>query len=325
MNWTKRLIHVLAPLGFGLATAAGAQTSWDMPTPYPEAIFHTENVRFFADNVAKATGGKLKIVVHPGASLFKSNEIKRAVQGGQAQIGEILLSGHSNEDPMYGIDSVPFFATSYSESAKLSKIWRPAVDARFAKQGMKVLYSVPWPPQGLYTSKPIESVADMKGLKLRTYNPATSKIAELVGAQSITVQASEVVQALATGTANANFTSGASGYDQKAWETSKYFYDLQAWLPYDVVVVSQKAFAALDKPTQEAVLQAAAQAEARGAKISEEKAKWYVDQLAAHGMKVVAPSPTLKADLKKIGDQMIAEWLKTTGADGKRVVDEFRK
>ncbi len=324
MKLTKYVTLAAVTLSLSVATVATAQTSWDMPTPYPDSIFHTENIRFFVDHIKEATDGKLKIVVHSGASLYKANEIKRAVQGGHAQIGEILLSSYANENPIYGIDSIPFFATSYTEAEKLAKAWRPIVDALLAKQGMKALYTVPWPPQGLYTNKPIESVADLKGLKLRVYNPVTSKLAELVGAQAITVQASEVVQALATGTANTNFTSGASGYDQKAWETSTYFYDLNAWIPHDLVLVNQKAFDSLDPATQDAVLKAADAAQARGSDISQKEAKWYVEQLAKNGMKVVTPSPTLSADLKKIGDRMINDWLKTAGPDGARVIDEYR-
>jgi len=305
--------------------AALAQTKWDMPTPYAATNFHTENVAQFAADVDKATSGKLKIQVHPNASLFKANEIKRAVQGGQAQIGEILLSGYSNEDPLFGLDSVPFLATSYSDAAKLWKASRKAVEEKFAKQGMVVLYSVPWPPQGIYSSKPLNSLADMKGLKMRTYNPYTSRIAELAGAQPVTIQAAELAQAFATGAVNANITSGATGYDTKTWEVVKNYYDTQAWLPKNVVFANKQAFDALDKATQAAVMKAAADAESRGWKTSEEKTSWYTDQLKKNGMNVAPPSAQLKADFQKIGATMTEEWLKNAGADGKAIVDAYRK
>jgi TRAP-type C4-dicarboxylate transport system substrate-binding protein len=319
-------VHALAAAALAaFCTAAAAQTQWDMPTPYPATNFHTENIVQFAADVGKATGGKLKIQVHPGASLFKAPEIKRAVQGGQAQIGEILISGYSNEDPLFGVDSVPFLATSYADASKLWKASRKAIEARFAKQGMKVLYAVPWPPQGIYASKPINSVADMKGLKMRTYNPYTSRIAELAGAQAVTIQAAELAQAFATGAVNANITSGATGYDTKAWEVVKNYYDTQAWIPKNVVFVNRKAFDALDGASRSALLKAAAAAEARGWKTSEEKAKWYLEQLAKNGMNVAAPSAQLKGDFQKIGKTMTDEWLKSAGADGKAIVDAYRK
>ena len=180
----KRFDLVLASLALAFTTAASAQTKWDMPTAYPPTNFHTENIAQFVADVDKATGGKLKITVHANASLFKANEIKRAVQTDQAQIGEILISAYSNEDPIFGADSIPFLATSYADARKLWNASKKALEDRFAKQGMRVLYAVPWPPQGIYSNKPLASIADMKGLKMRTYNPATSRIAELSGAQS---------------------------------------------------------------------------------------------------------------------------------------------
>src|SRR3989442_2186925 len=277
---------LVAALSLCLATAAGAQSKWDMPTAYPATNFHTENIMQFVADFDKATGGKLKITVHSNASLFKANEIKRGVQTDQAQIGEVLISAYSNEDPLFGADSIPFLATSYADAAKLWKASRKPLEDRFAKQGMRVLYAVPWPPQGIYSNKPIASLTDMKGLKMRTYNPATSRIAELAGAQPVTIQVAELAQAFATGAVNANITSGATGYDTKAWEVVKNYYDTQAWLPKNVVFVNKAAFDALDKPTQQALLKCAADAEKRGWRTSEDKNKWYLEQLVKNGMNV---------------------------------------
>lgn len=319
----RRSLLAIAMLG-GLV-AARAQTAWDMPTAYPGTIFHTENIVKFSDEVLKATGGQLKIVVHPGGSLFKANEIKRAVQGGQAQIGEVIISSLANEDPVFGVDSIPFLATSYAEARKLSELSQEAIAAKLARQGMKLLYTVPWPPQGLYTNVPIRTVADLRGLKMRAYNPATSRIAELVSAQGMTIQAAEFGQALATGVVNSYITSAATGFDMKAWENSKYFYDIQAWLPKNMVFVSQKAFDALSPAHRQAMLKAAESAADRGWKVSQEQAKWYVDQLAANGVKVSPPSPELAKGLREVGDKMVAEWLAKSGADGKRIIEAFRK
>jgi TRAP-type C4-dicarboxylate transport system substrate-binding protein len=322
MRLVKSLIALCA---LAICAPAIAQTKWDMPTPYPESNFHTENIKQFVADVEKATNGKLQITVHSNASLFKAPEIKRAVQGGQAQIGEILLSGYSNEDPIFGVDSVPFLATSYADARKLWQASKKATDERFAKQGLMILYTVAWPPQGIYSSKPLESLADMKGLKMRTYNPYTSRIAELAGAQPVTIQVAELAQAFATGAVNANITSGATGYDTKAWEVVKYYYDTQAWLPKNVVFVNRKAFDALDKASQDAVLKAAAAAEERGWKTSEEKNGWYLEQLKKNGMTVSPPSAQLKADFRKIGQTMTEEWAKTAGADGKAIIDAYRR
>ena len=174
----------VAIVALGLACGvASAQTKWDLPTAYPVSNFHTENIVEFAADVDKATGGKLKIQVHANASLFKAPEIKRAVQGAQAQAGEMLWVNYENENALFGIDGVPFLATSYGDAMKLWKASRKPLEEQLAKQGLKVLFSVPWPPQGIYSKRPINSAADMKGLKWRAYSPATARIAELVGAQ----------------------------------------------------------------------------------------------------------------------------------------------
>jgi len=308
-----------------LGAGVQAQTKWDMPTGYPASNFHTENIQQFAKDVEKATGGKLKIQVHDGGSLFKANEIKRAVQGGQAQMGEVLISGFSNENAVYGVDAIPFLATSYAEAMKLWQASKPATEAALAKQGIKVLYAAACPPQRIFGAKPLTSPADLKGAKWRAYNPNTSRIAQLVGAQPVTVQAAELTQALATGTVTTFMTSGATGYDSKVWEQVKYYYDVAAWLPKNLVLVSQKAFDALDKPSQDALLKAAAEAEARGWKTSQEKTSWYIEQLKKNGMTVDPGSAQLKAELKKIGETMVADWTKQAGADGQAILDAFRK
>ena len=320
----KRLAALAATLGLAAALPAFAQTKWDLPTAYPASNFHTENLQQFASDVDKASAGKLKIQLHPNASLFKAPEIKRAVQGGQAQAGEILLVNFENEDPLFGLDGIPFLATSYADSLKLYKASRKALEDKLAKQGMMLLYTVPWPPQGIYSKKPINSVADMKGLKWRAYSPATSKIAELVGAQPVTVQAAEVSQALATGVMDSMMTSGATGFDSKSYEHVKNYYDTQAWLPKNAIIVNRKAFDALDKPTQTALLKAAAEAETRGWKISQEKNGWYLDQLKQKGMSIMPPSEQLTADLRKVGNYMLAEWQRKAGDEGKKVIDTYR-
>lgn len=320
--------YVAAALIAGAAlwiAPASAQTKWNLPAAYPADNPHSENLVAFAKDVDTATGGKLQITVHPGASLFKAPDIKRAVQTGQTQIGEVLLSLHENEDPIFGVDVVPFLATSFPEAMKLYKASKPAVEKRLAAQGLMLLFAVPWAPQGVYVNKPLSTIDDLKGLKWRAYNAGTARIGDLVGAQSVTIQAAELPQALATGVVNSFMSSGGTGYDSKVWESLKYFYDVQAWIPKDITFVNKAAFDALDKPTQDAILKAAATAETRGWKAWEDKSGWYLDQLKAKGMTVEPPSPALKAGFQKIGEQLTADWLKKAGADGQAIVDAYKK
>ena len=322
-----------APLAFVLTTAltawtaasVQAQTRWDLPAAYPATNFHSENLVQFAEEVDRATQGRLKITVHANASLFKAPEIKRAVQSGQAQIGEVLLVNFENEWPVFGLDGLPFLATSYKESMKLYQAQKPVLEKKLAEQGMMLLFAVAWPPQGLYVNKEVGSVADLRRIKWRAYSPSTAKIAELIGAQPVTVQAAELSQALATGAVQSYMSSGSTGYDSKTYEHIKYFYDTQAWLPKNAVFVNKRAFDALDKPTQEALLKAAASAEARGWKVSEEKNEWYKKALTEKGMKILPPSAKLNQDFRQVGGIMLEDWLKKAGPEGKAIVDAYRK
>ena len=307
------------------APAAQAQTRWDLPSGYGGNTFQVQNLEWFAQEVDKATGGKLKITVHPNASLFKANEIKRAVQTGQTQAGEFILSGAANENALFGIDAVPFLATTYAEAKKLHEASRPTLEKVLAAQGMKLLYAVPWPGQSLYAKKPVASLADLKGTKMRAYNPATTRIAELAGAQPVTIQLAELPQALATGGVDNFLTSSASGVESKLYEQVKYFYDVNAWLPRNALVVNAKAFDALDRATQAAVVKAAQDAGERGWKTSEQKDDEYLKELAAKGMTVDRGNARLKAEFKAVGDRMTAEWLKQAGADGRAILDAYRK
>ena len=322
MKFTVRLLALSAAL---LAASAMAQTKWDLANAYPPGNFHTQNLATFAADVDKATAGKLKITVHSNASLFKAPEIKRAVQTGGAQMGEILLANYQNEWQIFGADGVPFLADSYESSAKLYAAQKPVMEKKLAEQGMMLLYAVPWPPQGIYSKKPLASAADLKGSKWRAYSPATARIAELVGAQPVTVQAAELSQALATGVVESYMSSGSTGVDTKTYEHIKNWYDTQAWLPKNAVLVNKKAFDALDKPTQDAVLKAGKEAETRGWDMSKKTNTESIETLKKNGVNIVKPPAQLATDMKKAGDMMLAEWIKNAGAEGQAVVDAYRK
>jgi TRAP-type transport system periplasmic protein len=322
---TRPLWATAAALALAWCSHATAQTKWDLPSAYAATNFHSVNLQEFASDVDKATGGKLKITVHPNASLFKAPEIKRAVQGGQAQIGEVLISNFTNEWQLFGADALPFLADSWDEAAKLWKAQRPFFEKKLAEQGLMALYAVPWPPQGIYSKKPLNSAADLKGVKWRAYNPATSRIAELVGAQPVTIQAAEVSQAFATGVAESMISSGSTGWDAKLHEHVKYWYDTQAWLPKNVILVNAAAFKALDKATQDALLKAGADAEARGIAAAKKANGETLDKLKAGGMNILPPSPQLKADMAKVGETLLKEWLDRAGPEGKALIDAYRK
>jgi TRAP-type C4-dicarboxylate transport system substrate-binding protein len=307
------------------ASATLAQTKWDLPAAYPATNFHTENLTQFAKDIDTATAGKLKITVHANASLFKAPEIKRAVQSGQAQIGEILLANFANESPIYALDGVPFLATGYGDARKLYEASRPAMDKLLAAQGMKMLYAVAWPPQGIFSKREVASVADLRGIKWRAYSPATAKIAELIGAQPVQIQQAELSQAMATGVIESYMSSVSTGYDTKTYESIKNYYDTQAWLPKNAVLVNLKAFNALDAATQAAVTKAALEAQDRGWKVSQEKTEEYKRLLTGKGMTIHKPSAKLMADMQQVGSLMLTDWQKASGAEGSAIIADYTK
>lgn len=322
----KKPLSLLAgSVVLAFSASAMAQTSWDLPAAYPANNYHTENLNAFAKDVESLSGGKLKITVHNNASLYKAPEIKRAVQGNQAQIGEILLTNFANEDPIYALDGLPFLATGYDASFKLYQAQKPYLEKKLASQGMMLLFTVAWPPQGIFANRDLKTVEDLKGLKWRAYSPVTAKIADLAGAQPVTVQAAELSQAMATGVVDSYMSSASTGYDSKTYEYIKKWYDLEAWLPKNAVLVNKRAFDELDPATQEALKKAGAQAEERGWKIAREKGEWYKQELAKNGMEIIKPTPELQSGMTKIGEVMINEWVERAGDDGKAIIEAYRK
>lgn len=303
----------------GMAGAA----SWDMPTPYPDKTFHTVNISQFADDVAAATNGKLTIKVHSAGSLFKHKEIKSAVRGGQVPIGEFFMGLLANENPAFAIDTQPFLATDYGAAEKLWAAQRPVVTDLLDKQGLQILFSVPWPPQALYTKKAVDSVADLKGLKFRTYNATLEKFAKLAGAAPTQVQVPDIPQAFSTGRVEAMITSPSTGANSKAWDFVSYYTDIQAWVPKNVVVVNKRAFRKLDQDVQDAVLAAAKTAETRGWEMSRAETAAKIKILKDNGMQTVTPSAELMGGLKKIGSQMLDEWKKSAGGDGEKILNAY--
>ena len=312
-------------LGATLSTQAYAETKWDLPSAYPESNFHTEILHKFANEVSTLTNGDFKITLHPNAALFKAPEIKRAVQSNQAQAGEIILTNFANEDPIFELDGLPFVASGYDAAWKLYQAQKPFLEKKLESQGMKLLYTVAWPPQGIFVNKELNSIDDLKGLKWRAYSPVTAKIAQIVGAQPVTIQAAELSQALATGVVNSLMTSSATGYDSKIYEYIKYFYDTEAWLPKNAVIVNQKAFDALNESQQKALLEASANAEKAGWDLSRERTNFFKEEMAKNGMKMITPSESLQKEFVEATKVMLDEWEKKAGDDGKKLLEEYRK
>lgn len=308
-------------LVFGAGSASAA--SWDMPTPYPDATFHTVNIKKFADDVKAATNGDLTIKVHSAGSLFKHPQIKKAVRSGQVPIGEFFMGLLANENPVFAMDTLPFLATDYASAEKLWEVTKPRITELLEEQGLMVLFSVPWPPQGLYAKKQINTADDLKGIKFRAYNASTTRLAELSGAVPTQIEVADLAQAFATGRIEAMITSPSTGVSSKAWDYLSYFHHTQAWIPKNVVVVNRAAFEDLSSATQKAVLSAAAKAEARGWEMSRSETDEKIAVLKQNGVNIITPSASLMASLKEFGATMSAEWAEKAGDEGQALLKKF--
>jgi len=314
----------LAFATLALAGTAQAQTKMDMPTPYSDGEFHTINVKQFAEDVKKASGGQIDINVHSNGSLIKHPDILRAVSTGQVPIAEFLLGQFGNEEPVFNADNVPFLAAGYDAAWKLYQAQKPVLTKKLEGRNLVLLYSVAWPGQGLYTKAPLKSVDDFKGTKFRTYSAYTARLAELLGASPTVIQVPEVPQAFATGTISAMITSSATGTSTKSWEFVKNYYTTNAMHPKNVVVMNNRAFQGLNAAQKKLITDAAAAAEKRGWELSRKREADANKMLADNGMTVHTPDAALMGALGKVGDTIAAEWLKAAGADGEAIVKAYR-
>lgn len=323
MTAARTILAAAVAAGLGTATPVVAQ-SWDMPTRSNERNYFTQNLAQFAEEIAESTDGQLEIVLHPEDALVRQPEVRRAVQTGQVAIGEYLMSLHTNENPIFGVDSIPFLANDYESARRLAEVARPAIEEALAAQNIRLLFIAPWPPQAIYTDDEIDSVDDLEGVEFRAYNPITARLAELMGALPVTVQQAEVPQAFSTGIIQAMITSPATGVDTQAWDFVNHFYDTRAMIPWNVVVVNEQMFQALDPAVQEAVIEASEAAEERIWQRAPEVNGELIATLEENGMQIHQPSDTLAAELQEIGDTLVQEWLDSAGEEGRQIIEAYR-
>ncbi|CZF86432.1 TRAP transporter substrate-binding protein [Grimontia marina] len=308
MKLLKNLLPAMAVSLAALSVPSALAAQWHMPTPYGDAHLPTKIAYDFAEQIKESTGGEVDIKVHSGASLMKHPEIPRAVRTGQVQIGEVFIGIMGNTHPIFKHDNIPFLATDYEQAQKLWEAAKPEIEKQLSKEGMILLYTVPWPAQSLYTKKPVNSLADIKGTKMRAYSPSTSRLADLMDTTPTTVQLPDIPQAFSTGIIDAMVTSPSTGANGQAWDYLSHFTEIKAWIPKNFVVVNKRAFKRLDKDSQKAILDAAAAAEARGwAEVLDQEAK-DTKTLADNGIVVSQPSEQLLNELQAIGVTMTEEW-----------------
>ncbi|MGL4576745.1 MAG: TRAP transporter substrate-binding protein [Burkholderiaceae bacterium] len=298
-----------AALGIVFAGGAHAQTKWDVVTGYPETSFHVKNLRQFAQELNEATGGQLQLTVHPGGSLVKAPDIRKAVTDGKAAVGEVFGPSMSAVHGVFGLDAIPFLATDYKSARSLWKQVEPMAARKLNDQGYTLLMSVPWPPQGIFSSRELKSVRDIEGLRMRENSPPVKRLAELAGAKPVRVETPDLATSAKAGNLDLVFTSAAQGLDTKLTETMPYFYQANAWLPRNFVFVSTAAYSKLTPQQQAAVQRTAGRAEERGWQLSEQSVKANMADLAKVGAKIAPLPDAVKTKLDRLGTQIARETL----------------
>lgn len=306
-------------LALAVMTCAHAQTQWNLATGYSADSFHTENIVQFARDVERATGGALKIEVHPGNSLFKLADIRQAVETGKTQAGETIMASLVAEIPIAGADSIPFVVKSYGDARRMWNLQRLLIEKHFAQRGLYPLYAVPWPPQGLFARRPVESAKDFHGTRMRTYNVSTQRIAQILGATPVDVPMAGVNQALADGRIDSMITSAVTGVENRVWDKVAHYYTINAWIPKNIVFANLAAVQALSPDTREALRVAAQAAEARGWAMSEQVADGSTRELASKGMNVGRVPPNFEAELKRLGERFSREWVQSVGHEANQI------
>ncbi len=318
----KKLVWLTALLT-SISSASFAD-NWDMPTPYGDGTHHTQVAKSFAEEVNEKSGGKLTIKVHSGGSLIKHPEIHRAVKTRQVQIGEVFVGRLGNIDPVFKLDNIPFLATDFDSAEKLYKASKPALNKQLENDGLMLLYAAPWPAQDLYSNKPVNSLDDLAGLKMRAYSPTTSRLADLMGTTPVNIPFSDVAQAFTTNAVDAMVTSPSTGVNSQSWDYISHFTTISAWIPKNMMFVNKKIFDRLDSDTQKVILTAAANAEKKGWELGRQLAVEHTNILKEKGMIVAEPSQALDSSLREIGATMVNEWLDESGADGKTIIDAYK-
>ncbi len=226
MRHLARCTAMLAGLAAAAASVvpAAAQTKWDLYAF--TGVTHPITVRYkmFADEVKAATGGKLEIVVRPAGELpFRATEVVKATSLGQVQLAAAYQGFISGEVPISSVASLPFLVRSGEELEKVYPIIAKYTDPAFKKQGVKTLFWHTWPVQNIYgKGKPIKTIEDFKGRKIRSTDGKQAAMLKELGASSVNLTTPEVPVAMERGVADGFLTAGFNVIGAKWYEFTEW-------------------------------------------------------------------------------------------------------
>jgi TRAP-type C4-dicarboxylate transport system substrate-binding protein len=293
---------------------------------YGPTSIHTLGAIHFAKLVKKYSHGTVIIKVYPGGSLgFKGPELLRVVRDGQVPMSDILMGVVSGSEHVFGVSSLPRLVKSYRQAWELYKSFKPLYEKAALKWNQKFLYAAPWPPSGLVTKKEIKDAADLKGIKIRTYDRNGAEFLRLLGANAVSMPWGEVYSALRTNLINGVLTSAESTKNGKFWEVLKYFNTINYAYPLNMVTINLDYWKALSKSQKKAILRAAAETEKYQWAYSERINREDLKIIKEHGMVVNHPDKKFDEEMDKAAMHLINAFLKKCTPKEKAIIDKFLK
>ena len=323
----SKLALAAAALAFTIGGVDAAPIKWDMPMEYGATTHHAKGDQFFAKLLSEKTGGQIQIVHHFGGALgYKSKDHFDAVGDGAVPIADTYVGPLQGIDPIFLLSSLPFLASTIEEAKILFEVAKPHYDAVFKKGGQKLLWSTPWPPSGIWGKKPIDSLEDLKNLKIRTYDANGTITLKEAGAAAIQLSWADVVPQLATGGIQSVLTSAEGGRGSNFWDHLNHFTEINYAAPLNMAHINLDVFNSLTPAQQKAVEEAGAATGEHNWKAVETLRQRNYKILGEHGVTVVkgVPAAYLHA-LSDAGQKALNQWLAKTGETGKKIIAEYKK
>ncbi len=291
---------------------------------WPTSNFSTQGVIQFADLVKERTGNRVVIEVHAGGSLgFKGPEMLQVLKDGLAPMGEMLLGYVAGTEPLMDLSTMPFLVADYGEAHLLGTVSRPYMEKVFKKWNQKLLYWQFWPGAGLYSKKPIASMDDLKGLRIRTFNNVSTQWVKNAGAKPVSMPWGDVYMAMSTGAIDALLTSSVSGADGKFWEVMSNFTNFGFTFGYSAVTVNLKTWNKLSDKDKLILMETAREMEEKQEMKSILSDKLSMAKLIKNRIKVSYISSDFQKQCADLAKPIWADWIKKVGPDGQKMMDEF--
>jgi len=240
---------------FGGMQAHAVTLNWITFKPQAAGDAQAISTQWFVDEFKKRTGGKSDIKVFWGGSVAKAKEVPDALSGGAGDIGDIITPYFPDKFPLN--NAVGYFIPqphSTIEIAELLQYWHrqfPQFDQELSKYNLKVIGFRPLEKYGLICTKPLKSIADLKGKRIRTYGFAYPALVHALGGTPVSMTSSDGYQALQRGILDCSPIGPSLAHGWKYDEVAKYYIDVPIGASFGhMIVMNLKSYNALDPQTK---------------------------------------------------------------------------